>query len=153
MKEFEIKLSGFRQMQILQQGGQVMKTAFSLVGDNIEWAAPEVMSQNVNYNASADIYSLGITTLELAFNQTPFDDWPPLKMLLCKQHYECPAIKTDKQLSKHFYKFVQACLSQDPTHRYFKLIQTISSGMSRASIYQTSQKFHILGKFHHQEKT
>ncbi|KAI8894520.1 kinase-like domain-containing protein [Globomyces pollinis-pini] len=113
----DVKLTGFRQMRILQHGGQMSKTAFSLVGDNIEWAAPEVMSQNVNYDASADMYSMGITAMELGFNQTPFDGWPPLKVLLCKQHYECPAIKSTKTFSKHFYKFVQSCAHKVPSER------------------------------------
>ncbi|KAJ3276239.1 hypothetical protein HDV01_005687 [Terramyces sp. JEL0728] len=41
----EVKLSGFRQLIVLQQGGRVNKTAFSLVGDNLEWTAPEVITQ------------------------------------------------------------------------------------------------------------
>jgi serine/threonine protein kinase len=55
---------------------------FSLVGDNIEWSAPEVMAQNSNYDEKVDIYSFGITAMELAFNKTPFDEWPPLKVSL-----------------------------------------------------------------------
>jgi serine/threonine protein kinase len=113
----EVRISGFRQLALLQQGGQYLNSTFSLVGDNLEWAAPEVMTQNANYDQSADIYSLGITALELAFNQTPFDNWPPLKILLCKTDYGCPKIKTSKQFSKSFYKFVQACVQLDPKMR------------------------------------
>lgn len=43
----EIRLSGFRQLTLLQQGGEVINSVFSLVGDNIEWAAPEVLTQVV----------------------------------------------------------------------------------------------------------
>ncbi|KAJ3112673.1 hypothetical protein HK098_007974, partial [Nowakowskiella sp. JEL0407] len=74
-----VRITGLRQLAFLAQNGEYQKTVFSLVGDNIEWAAPEVIAQNANYNEKADIYSIGITALELAFNQTPFDDWPPLK--------------------------------------------------------------------------
>ncbi len=41
----DIRLGGFRQLAILQQGGHYIESTFSLVGDNIEWAAPEVMTQ------------------------------------------------------------------------------------------------------------
>ncbi|RKO89393.1 kinase-like domain-containing protein [Blyttiomyces helicus] len=68
----EVRLTGLRQMSSLSQNGEYIESVFSRVGDNIEWAAPEVMAQ-------VDIYSFGITALELAYNRTPFDDWPPLK--------------------------------------------------------------------------
>lgn len=61
---------------------------------------------------------MGITALELAFNKTPFENWPPLKVLLSKLHYPCPpAIKSDKVFSKSFYRFVQACSHKDPKRR------------------------------------
>jgi serine/threonine protein kinase len=115
----EVRICGFRQTANLLQGGHYINSTFSMVGDNIEWAAPEVMTQNSNYCQSADLYSLGITALELAFNQTPFDGWPPLKVLLCKTDYGCPAIKSNKQFSKAFYKFVKACVQKEPKMRYF----------------------------------
>lgn len=104
-------------MAVLQRAGHVNKTSFSLVGDNIEWAAPEVMNQNSNFGMSADIYSLGITAMELVYNKTPFDDWPPMKVLLCKQKFECPAIKSTKRMSQPFFRFVQSCVWRDPSQR------------------------------------
>lgn len=41
----DIRLGGFRQTMDLQKYGHVQKATFNLVGDNIEWAAPEVMAQ------------------------------------------------------------------------------------------------------------
>ncbi|KAI9197478.1 kinase-like domain-containing protein [Polychytrium aggregatum] len=113
----EVRLSGFRQLATLSRNGEYQQSVFSLVGDNIEWAAPEVMAQNSNYDEKADIYSLGITALELAFNQTPFDDWPPMKVLLSKLEYPCPGIATDKIMSKAFFQMVAACLHKDPAKR------------------------------------
>lgn len=104
-------------MSIMQNVGNFKHTTFSLVGDNIEWSAPEVMTQNSNFGVSADIYSLGITALELAYNQTPFDNWTPLKVLLCKQQFPCPAIKSEKTMSKSFHKFIYACLQKNPNSR------------------------------------
>ncbi|KAH9253032.1 hypothetical protein BASA81_009037 [Batrachochytrium salamandrivorans] len=113
----EVRITGLRQVAHFTRDGEYVQSIFSLVGDNIEWAAPEVITQKANYDEKADVYSLGITALELAFNKTPFDDWPPLKVLLCKLEYECPAIKSDKQMSKNFHRFVQACLVKDPRDR------------------------------------
>lgn len=122
----EPRLVGLRQMSHLSKDGGYMKSVLSPIGDNVQWAAPEVMAQNINYNEKADIYSVGITTIELALNKTPFDSWEPLKVcyesqcqvLLCKQQYECPAVKTDKHLSKYFYRFIKDCLQKNPDDRY-----------------------------------
>eukprot|EP00842_Homolaphlyctis_polyrhiza_P002858 jgi/Hompol1/3573/HPOL_003292-RA len=117
----DVRLTGLRQMMHLSRDGEYVKSVFSLVGDSIEWAAPEMIAQasilgiiaftsvvlSATYDEQADIYALGITAIELAFNATPFDDWPPLKA----------TIKTDKPMPKSFYKFVQACLVKDPKHR------------------------------------
>ncbi|KAJ3147523.1 hypothetical protein HDU89_005346 [Geranomyces variabilis] len=113
----EIRLTGLRQMISLSQGGQFVESVFSIVGDNIEWAAPEVIAQNSNYDEKADIYSLGITAMELAYNKTPFDDWPPLKVLLSKLEFPCPAILSEKVLSRDFYRLVNACIQKDPSLR------------------------------------
>lgn len=55
----------------------------------------------------------------MGFNKTPFDTWPPLKVLLCKQHYNYPpALSSDnKTFSKSFYNFVQACCHKSPKLR------------------------------------
>jgi hypothetical protein len=44
--------------------------------------APEVMAQKANFSEMIDIYSFGITALELGYNSTPYDEWPPLKVLI-----------------------------------------------------------------------
>ncbi|KAI8848079.1 kinase-like domain-containing protein [Chytridium lagenaria] len=115
--EGEVRLSGLRQLVSLAQNGEYMKSVFSLVGDNIEWAAPEVMAQNSNFNEKVDVYSFGITAIELAYNKTPFDKWPSLKILLSKLEYDCPAIPSSKPMSPCFFDFVQQCIQKDPSKR------------------------------------
>ncbi|KAJ3019050.1 hypothetical protein HKX48_002402 [Thoreauomyces humboldtii] len=139
----EIRVTGLRQMISLSQGGEYVESVFSVVGDNIEWAAPEVMAQNSNYDEKADIYSFGITALELAFNRTPFDDWPPLKVLLSKLDYPCPAIPTTKMFSKDFYRMVNACIQKDPSKRPSarELVDHHFIKMSRSTKYLES---HVL---------
>ena len=41
----EIRVTGLRQMVSLAQHGTYVASVFSRVGDNIEWAAPELMAQ------------------------------------------------------------------------------------------------------------
>ncbi|KAI8800100.1 kinase-like domain-containing protein [Cladochytrium replicatum] len=115
--EGEVRLTGMRQIVSLAQNGEYQPSAFSLVGDNIEWAAPEVIAQESNFDEKSDIYSVGVTALELAYNRTPFDDWPPLQVLLCKLSYPTPAIKTDKVMSKNFHNFAFVCMNKNPSER------------------------------------
>ncbi|KAI9146326.1 kinase-like domain-containing protein [Paraphysoderma sedebokerense] len=114
----DVRLTGFHQL-LYQCGEGGYKRQFYEFNGLPEWMAPECMEQNSFYDAKADIYSFGIMALELAYGRTPFDDWPPFKIMLSKLLYECPTeeLNPTKKMSRHFFAMVKSCLHKDPSKR------------------------------------
>jgi len=83
------------------------------------WMAPEVMDQKSGYDSAADIWSLGITILELAHGHAPFAKQPPLKVLLMTLQNDPPKLEdTDKKhFSRAMRELVAACLQKEPSKR------------------------------------
>ncbi|KAB2069764.1 hypothetical protein ES319_A08G113400v1 [Gossypium barbadense] len=83
------------------------------------WMAPEVLQPGSGYNSKADIWSFGITALELAHGHAPFSKYPPMKVLLMTIQNAPPGLDydRDKKFSKSFKEMVAMCLVKDQTKR------------------------------------
>ena len=85
------------------------------------WMAPEVMEPERGYDWRADIWSFGITLLELAHGHAPFARLPPMKVLMMTLNNPPPTLDQSPDSKKHFSKamrdIVAKCLVKTPGER------------------------------------
>jgi len=80
------------------------------------WMAPEVMEQT-GHDYSADIWSLGITAIELAEGQAPYSDLTAMKVIKMIIKEDPPQLGKTRQWDACFREFIEACLQKDPSKR------------------------------------
>lgn len=111
-------LSDYGMMGWMVEGGWERKQRQTFVGTPC-WMAPEVLEQSRGYDYKADIWSLGVTALEVAMGAAPYVNYPPMKVLILTLQSPPPTLTgRAAQIYPEVYKqFVAACLTKDPEKR------------------------------------
>ncbi|CAL8308511.1 unnamed protein product [Merluccius merluccius] len=84
------------------------------------WMAPEVIACDENpdatYDYRSDLWSCGITAIEMAEGAPPLCDMHPMRALFLIPRNPPPRLKS-KKWSKKFFSFIEACLVKNYTQR------------------------------------
>ncbi|KAJ1694500.1 hypothetical protein LUZ63_011198 [Rhynchospora breviuscula] len=112
-----VKLADFGSSAFLFDSGDFHKTRKTFVGTP-SWMAPEVIQQS-EYDYKADIWSFGITALELAYGHSPFKSQSPYQILIDTLTREPPSLHNtkEKKFSRYFKQVIAMCLLKDPSER------------------------------------
>jgi serine/threonine protein kinase len=78
--------------------------------------APEVIQEN-KYNGKADVWSLGITAIELAEGKVPLSGIHPLRAMFQIPNKAPPTLTEKEKWSDDFNDFIAQCLTKAPEDR------------------------------------
>jgi serine/threonine kinase 4 len=78
--------------------------------------SPEVLS-NSEYNKKTDIWSLGITCIEMAEGDPPYSSIHPYRAMFVIRKKPAQELTQPEKWSMEFQNFVKKCLTVDPKRR------------------------------------
>ena len=109
----EVKLADFG---VSAQLGSTVSKRRTVIGTPY-WMAPEVITESSEYDYRADVWSLGITAIELADGAPPLSDVHPMRAIFLIPSREPPTLKNPEAWSREFNHFVAQCLKKSYTTR------------------------------------
>eukprot|EP00026_Physarum_polycephalum_P002486 Phypoly_transcript_02493.p1 GENE.Phypoly_transcript_02493~~Phypoly_transcript_02493.p1 ORF type:complete len:590 (+),score=110.69 Phypoly_transcript_02493:1010-2779(+) len=79
--------------------------------------APEVALYSGGYDSKADVWSLGISAIDMAQSEPPRFDIPPSKVIWLIPHLPPPTLKNAGNFTPSFNHFIAYCLMKEPADR------------------------------------
>nr|XP_019952901.1 PREDICTED: serine/threonine-protein kinase 10-like [Paralichthys olivaceus] len=117
MLDGDIKLADFG---VSAKNTKTLQRRDSFIGTPY-WMAPEVVMcetmKDAPYDYKADIWSLGITLIELAQIEPPHHELNPMRVLLKIAKSEPPTLEQPHKWSPEFKDFLKKCLDKNPETR------------------------------------
>ncbi|XP_065185374.1 serine/threonine-protein kinase 4-like [Sycon ciliatum] len=80
------------------------------------WMAPEVI-QEVGYDCRADIWSVGITAIEMVEGKPPYADIHPMRAIFMIPSKPPPKFKDEDRWTPGFRDFLEQCVVKNPEER------------------------------------
>ena len=75
------------------------------------------MIEQEDYNETADIWSLGITAIEMGEGQPPYHDCHPMRAIFLIPQRPPPTLRDTKAWSPEYIDFVKQCLVREASNR------------------------------------
>mmetsp|Transcript_4863 Transcript_4863/g.18220 ORF Transcript_4863/g.18220 Transcript_4863/m.18220 type:complete len:651 (-) Transcript_4863:82-2034(-) len=111
-EEGRVKLADFGVSRELMNSSSLART---VIGTPL-WMAPDVI-EGKKYSFPADIWSVGITTIELAEGRPPLSNVPNMRALFLIPQRPPPTLAHPEQFSDDMNDFVAQCLQKNPNDR------------------------------------
>jgi len=80
--------------------------------------APEVAKRGEPYNHKADIWSLGVTLIELIDGVPPLSELNAYRVMIAIQKNDPPTVANPREMSQNFLDFLSKCLVKDYNLRW-----------------------------------
>jgi serine/threonine protein kinase len=81
------------------------------------WIAPETLLNDCTYGKAADVWSLGITIIEIVEGHPPLSDVHPLRALWLISQRDPPTLQSPQDWPESLIDFISLCLQKDPSMR------------------------------------
>lgn len=107
-----VKLADFG---VSAQLDDAMSKSTDFIGTPL-WMPPEII-QKKPYNNKVDLWSLGITIIEMLESYPPYWKMPPTRAMLMIPNKQAPTLTNPSQYSKELNDFLSLCCQKDPEKR------------------------------------
>jgi serine/threonine protein kinase len=115
----DVKLADFG---VSAKNTSAFQRRYSFIGTPY-WMSPEIIAcetdKEISYDYKTDIWSLGITCIELAEKEPPHNELNPARVMMRIRKAEAPRLRDTAAIkwSRGFHDFVTKCLNKNPDER------------------------------------